>query len=375
MIDLPVDYRPDRALHPGRFLKENLDALGMSQREFARRMGRPPQVINQIIREKKSVTPTTALGFEKVLGIDAQFWLNLQQLYDIVTVRMAEDEQLEREQRHWLKRLPFRNMAELGWIEDEERDSQWLRQLLQFFAVGSFDALSPTTEAIGFRITEKAKVDEWALRAWLRQGERLAGVCETAPYDANRFEAAVRDIRGLTSESPEDFWPRMQRLCADAGVSVVAVPHLPKTGANGVARWLNPRKAMIQLNLRYAWADIFWFTFFHEAAHVLQYQTKRVFVDLPSGDRKTPEEADANRFACDTLIPPEQFRHFSRRERFASDEVKQFAAELDIHPGIVVGRLKREELAPGNRLDDLRVPLTIATTADTNQPLEEVAKP
>ncbi len=365
MIDVPVEYRPNSALHPGKLLLEELEARDLSQREFAKRMDRPAQVINQIVRGKKAITPETALGIEKVLGIDAQVWINLQRIYDLVVARMAEDEKLEL-QSEWLQRFPVATMVKFGWLEEQSRKSERLRELLKFFAIPSFDALPPTAEAIGFRVTERARVDEWALRAWLRQGEREAEAQPTAPFDHDRFAAAVKDIRSLTTAAPEIFWPRMRQLCADAGVALVALPHLPKTGANGVARWLNPSKAMIQLNLRYSWADIFWFTFFHEAAHIMQHQTKHVFVDLPGEDRNTPEEADANRFASDTLIPPEQFQQFAKRERCSSDEVTQFAAEIGIHPGVVVGRLKHEELLPQNRLNGLRSRLRFAAAQDKN---------
>ena len=97
-------------------------------------------------------------------------------------------------------------------------------------------------------------------------GRTLGAGASNIAVPPAQFSAATDEIRSLTTASPEVFWPRMQALCAAAGVVLIAVPHLPKTGANGVARWLDPGKAMIQLNLRYRWADIFWFTFFHEAA-------------------------------------------------------------------------------------------------------------
>ncbi len=81
----------------------------MTQRQLAELMRRPTQVISDIVREKKSITPQTALGIEKVLGIDAEFWVNLQAVHDLVVARMAEDEQLE-EQRHWLRRIPDREI-------------------------------------------------------------------------------------------------------------------------------------------------------------------------------------------------------------------------------------------------------------------------
>ncbi len=362
MIDVPVEYRPNRALHPGKLLAEELAARDMTQREFAERMNRPTQVVNQIIRGKKAVTPETALEMEKVLGVDAQIWLNLQRIYDLVIARMAEDERLEQE-AEWLQRFPVAAMVRLGWIEEQSRKSERLRELLKFFAIPSFQALEHTALAIGFRISEKAKVDEWALRAWMRQGDRLARSHSTDPYDAKRFRASVQEIRSLTSETPEVFWPRMQHLCASAGVSVVAVPHLPKTGANGVARWLNPRKAMIQLNLRYAWADIFWFTFFHEAAHVLEHKTKRVFVDLEGDDRSDDSEVEANEFALATLISPEKWEEFVDRGRFTGHSVQALADEADVDPGIIVGRLQHEGRIPFNRLNNLRTRLRFVAAA------------
>lgn len=353
MIDVPVDYRPDRALHPGKVLQEELAARDMTQREFAKRMHRPPQVINQIIRGKKAITPETALAIEKVLGIDAQFWVNLQRIYDLVVARMAEDEELEL-QKEWLRRFPVAEMTKLGWLDEQRRVSARLRELLKFLGVPSFDALEPSAEAIGFRITEKARVDEWALRAWLRQGERVAINRPTLPYDPEKFKAAVAEIRQLTNDGPEVYWPRMRELCADAGVVVIGVPHLRNTGANGVARWLSPRKAMIQVNLRYAWADIFWFTFFHEAAHVMQHDTKRIFVDLKNDERCDPAETRANFFSSDTLIPPIRYQRFVEGEMFTLPAVQSFADEIDIHPGIVVGRLQHDGHVRRDRLNSLR---------------------
>ncbi len=355
MSDFLGDYRPNSALHPGRLLREELTARAMSQRDFAERMRRPPQVINQILREKKSITPETALGIEKVLGIDAQFWINLQGIHDLAVERMAEDAQLLERDGLWLQRLPVRKMEQFGWIEAHSRKSGRLWELLKFFAIPSFDALPPTPEAIGFRVTEKAKVDEWALRAWLRQGEREAATREVVDFDPQQFRAAIDEIRSLTVEAPEVSWPRMQRLCADAGIVLIALPHLPKTGANGVARWLKPHKAMIQLNLRYRWADIFWFTFFHEAAHVLEGPSQRVFVDLDNGGAHDDEaELKADRFATDSLTPPDPYQAFIERGHFSGSAVQKFADQIEIHPGVVVGRLQHDGHLLHDRLNSLR---------------------
>src|SRR5690606_34987929 len=128
----------------------------------------------------------------------------------------------------------------------------------------------------------------------------------------------------------------MTELCANAGVALVLTPELKRTAANGCTRWLGRSKAMIQLNLRYRWGDIFWFTFFHEARHVLQRKVKHVFVDLRDRD-EDPDETDADQFAADTLIPARVWAEFVRSGTSSEEDVLDFAKRAGVHPGIVVG--------------------------------------
>lgn len=72
----------------GEVLAEELAVRGMPQKELAARMGRPAQVINEIIKAKKAITPDTALGLEKALGIDAEFWTNLEANYRMTLARI-----------------------------------------------------------------------------------------------------------------------------------------------------------------------------------------------------------------------------------------------------------------------------------------------
>src|SRR5262249_18258478 len=134
---------------------------------------------------------------------------------------------------------------------------------------------------------------------------------ETDPYDADRFLDALDDVRPLTRLAPQEWYPRLVELCARAGVAVVVVDTFEGARANGATRWLAPTKALIQVSLRYRWEDVFWFTFFHEAAHVVLHRKKEIFVEgLPREDRDPDAawqklEEEANRFAARVLIPEE----------------------------------------------------------------------
>jgi len=74
-------YSPDYAVAPRETLLETIHALGMNRADLAARTGRPLKTINGIIKGKESITPGTALRFERVLGIPASFWNNLERNY------------------------------------------------------------------------------------------------------------------------------------------------------------------------------------------------------------------------------------------------------------------------------------------------------
>ena len=347
---------PDRAIHPGIYLGEEIEAHGMTQTELARRMERPVQVINEVVRGRKAISEETALGLERVLGTPARAWLNLQSMHDLVRARLADEQGLEA-QADWLKRFPVREMAKRGWITTGESVADQVRGLLEFFGRQSFATWDERQEALAFRLSPKAKTDEYALHAWVRQGEIEGRSAPTDPYDEARFRDALAKIRELTAE--RDFWHPMRDLCASAGVALVAVPEFPKTGAQGVARWLTPDRALIQINLRYRWADIFWFTFFHEACHVLQHPRRSMFIDARN-TAKDEREAEADSFAADFLIPEDRWAPFAARSRHTAAAVRAFASTVGVDTGIVVGRLQHERLVPHNRLNGLRKQLKFA---------------
>ena len=359
MASKTAEIWPDRATHPGVYLKLEIQARGMTQTELSQRMERPNQVINEIIRGKKSVSSETALGLERVLGTPAHVWVNLQSHYELVKARHSQHEKLVA-QKDWLKRFPVKEMIKRGWIEDGDPVAERVSSLLGYFGIQSFDQWEKPSEALAYRITPRAKVDEYALGTWLRRGEIEGHETPVEPYNSKRFHHVLRQIRGLTAAP--GFWPEMRRLCATAGVALVCVPDFPKTGANGVAHWLTGNKALIQLNLRYRWADIFWFTFFHEAHHVLAKGPKRTFVDLKNGMARDEAELAADRFAADFLIPPALWDSFVSTDVSpdSEDAVKSFAATAGVDAGVVVGRLQHEGIIGHKDLNGLRPQLNYA---------------
>jgi addiction module HigA family antidote len=334
-------------------LEEELEVRGMTQRELAKRTGRPVQVINEIVRGKKTITHETALELEKVLGIPAHVWINLESIYRMTLARNQERSRLE-QQAGWLDKFPVKEMERRGWLPSHPDKVDKVRALLEFLGIATFEN-TWIEAAVGFRITGGGKVSEEALAVWLRKGEIDGRQLATETYSESRFLDALDKIREVTSRGPQEFMPEMRRLCAEAGVAFVLTQEFPRSGANGVARWLTPEKALIQLSIRWSWADVFWFTFFHEACHVLKHDLKIPYVEGKLiNKRDAAVEAEADEFAGDSLIQPPDWARFVEAGDWSAPAVRRFAQEVNIDPGIVVGRMQHEGIIPFSQLSGLK---------------------
>jgi addiction module HigA family antidote len=346
-------YAPQDRTPPGDTLAETLDALGMTQIELADRVGLSRKTINQIIQGVAPITAETAVKLETALGTAAAFWLNLDANYQEFLARKAQQEQFMTEVA-WLKRIPYKELVEKRWIPACDDLAGTVRVALSFFGVASPDRWEAcwTKFTVRFRKSKLACDELGIVSSWLRKGELDAQKVQTQPFDAEKFKAALKKIRALTKANSDVFQPKMQALCAEAGVALVFTPELKKLRVSGATYWLTKDKALIQLSLLYKSDDHFWFTFFHEARHVLQEIKNGVFVEgLKDGDES---EKDANDFAADFLVPKDQYTAFVHSGDFREHNVSSFARHLDITPGIIVGRLQHDKVIKFDRLNFLK---------------------
>ena len=354
-------YIPDFPSPPGQSLNEILDAIGMSQAELSTRMGRPRKTINEIIKGKTAITPETALQLELVLSdTSASFWIRREEEYREALARLEQKEELSTWLK-WLENVPYRELISLGWLTEKHNKIDQLYELLQYFGVVSpaqWDALWGDQSRVAFRQSTVHLSDRFAIAAWIRKGEKDAQEIQCSPYDEGRFLKALERIREMTSQKPqaELYTNKLVEICQGAGVAVSIVPRLKGSKIFGATQWLTPRKALIILSSYYAADDIFWFTFFHEAAHLILHSKKRVFVHSDS------DEEEASKFAADFLIRKSDYLHFIRQEStqtkydepFSYEAIEAFARGLGIAPSIVVGRLKHDEFLEWPRRNSLR---------------------
>lgn len=360
MNDLAAPFAPDWASPPGDSILDIIEERDWTQAELAQRLGYTAKHVNQLIKGKVPLTEDAAIKLERVLGGSVGFWLTREAKYRERCVRL-DAAKTSTAWTDWLDQLPIKELMNAGAIEKRRINAQTkpevLENCLRFFGVASPDEWQNhygQMQAL-FRRSKKEQSDVGAICAWLRMGEQQAEKHDGPKYDRTRFNEALNEIRTLTTLDPDAFQPRLESLLHQAGVAFVLIPAIPKAHVSGVARWLNPHRPLIQLSLYGKTNDKFWFTLFHEAAHILLHgkEKKSVYLDDPNqSNEDEPEERKANAWTRNFLIPD----HFAPQlaELRSKAAVRDFAEKIGIHPGIVVGRLQHDGLIEPSWMNDLR---------------------
>lgn len=364
MADSATPFRPDWASPPGDTISDLLEERDWSQIELARRLGYTTKHVSLLINGKAPITEDTALRLERVFGGSAGFWLAREAQYREQLARVNEAERFAA-WAAWVDELPVKELMAVGAIAKRRIDAKakppLAEELLRFFGVASPDEWEKHYRGmeVAFRRTREEQSDVGAISAWLRLGEKEAEKLNSPKYDRSLFADALNRIRGLTMLAPQQFEPVLRKECWDAGVALVLVPAVPRAHVSGAARWLNPHKPLIQLSLYGKTNDRFWFTFFHEAAHILLHDKKEVFLDESQGTPvESTQENEADAWSRNMLIPDAAAKELASLR--TKDAVRAFAKRLKIHPGIVVGRLQHEKLIERTWMNNLKVSFRFA---------------
>jgi plasmid maintenance system antidote protein VapI/Zn-dependent peptidase ImmA (M78 family) len=344
------EFHPDWASPPGDTISDILGERHLSEVEFASQLGRSLDEARSLIRGRTSITIAIARQLETVLGASVEFWMSrdFQYQQDITRINHANEK--------WLSTLPLTDMIKFGWLS-RPAPSEEIASCLRFFNVPSVAAWKDTYTSVlqlaTLRTSAAFASKPASIAAWLRQGEIEAEATECEPWDPERFERSLSQIRSLTREKdPKKFLPQLKKVCAESGVAVISLRAPTGCRASGATRFLTSHKALLLLSFRHLSDDHFWFTFFHEAGHLLLHGEREVFLegdDTPSNER----EEEANKFAAGILVPPE-FQSSFVNLRADARMVIRFAIRAGIAPGIIVGQLQHLGQLRHNQLNRLK---------------------
>ncbi len=350
------EFSPDYAIHPGEILGEHLAVYGMSQTDLAARIGMSTKTLSLIVNGKAPVTPETAVQLERVLGVSARLWTGLDTNYRLFEARREAAAEMEKHQE-WAGQFPYAELAGRGLVPSTRDTTERVGNLLRFFGVGSVESWQKqySQPLVAFRQSRAFEPSLPATATWLRLSELRARDVDCAPFHDKAFGGVLGLARGMTRQTMDDeAMSTLRSMCSECGVALVLAAEFKGTHLSGAAQWLTPSKAMLALSLRHGTNDHFWFSFYHEAGHLLYDSKKKVYVDASDGLSDCAAEEQANRFACDTLIPRKAYDRFLETSKVTADSITEFADAIGVAPGIVVGRLQHDGVLPFNRLNHLK---------------------
>ncbi len=338
----------DMAIPPGEYLEEVLEDVEISQAELARRMGRPPQAINEIVKGDKAITPETALQLEQVLGVSAQFWSNLETEFRLILAKQQQQEEIKLEES-LISKFPYLELSKLNLVEQTRDKLKKVVELRKFFGVSSLKNIRTVKEfSPAFRQQEKDAVSHESLATWLRAGHVIADKREVTQFNKEKLELSIPKLRELTNVTePNELIEKITSVLADCGVVLALVPTFPKSYTTGATFWIGKNKAVIMMSLRGAWSDIFWFSLFHEIGHILLHDKRVTFLENGKLDLQyQKQEQEADTFSQKSLIPFDAYNEFIEGCNFSSPSIKEFSEKIGIFPGIVTGRLQHDKKLP-----------------------------
>ena len=342
------------ATPPGATIKEQIIDRGMNQKEFAVRMGLSEKHVSKLINGEVQLTTDVARRLEMVLGLPMQFWCNLEAVYREKIVKVNEENAMD-EDIEIAKKMPYKEMAQNGWVIDTSKWSERVISLRKYFEVAQLNFLQGTLiPGIACRKLSETEKSDFALIAWAQKAKIEARKIVTKPIDIATLIKVIPQIREMTMMAPKDFCPKLIELLANCGVAMVFLPHIGGSFLHG-ATFFDGNKIVVGLTVRGKDADKFWFSLFHELAHIIYGHVGKM-----EGTTENDEKC-ADEFAKNTLIPENQYEEFINQNEYTKISITEFANKVSIDVGIVVGRLQKDGYIQYSWHNDLKTRYVIAT--------------
>ena len=335
------------ATPPGATIKEQLADRGLSQKDFAFRMDMSEKHISKLINGEVQLTPSVARRLEMVLGVPSSFWLSLEARYRDKLAKVEEENQMETD-KEIAKEIPYNEMAKYKWVPKTANTTEKVINLRKYFEIARLDLLvCEQVNHIACRRMATGDKQDFALLAMAQQARIKARKAHTKAINIDGLKHQIPEIRNMTLMDPEEFCPKLREILSEYGIAIVFLPHIKGSFLHG-ASFYDGKKVVVGLTVRGKYADKFWFSLFHELAHIIYGH-----IGQKDGTSEDDEKA-ADEFAKNTLVPQEKYDLFIKSDKFDRYNLISFSNQIGIDVGIVVGRLQKEGYIDYNRFNHLK---------------------
>lgn len=339
------EFRAAEAFPPGEFLREELEARGWAESEFAQILGRPVQVVSEIVNGKKSITPETAVALGEALGTSAELWLNLQSAYRL---QQLSDSKLElspvARRAHLRSLVPVRELQRRGWVADTKDLDELEASVAELLGVADVSQ-RPTFAAAARRSNAGDELTPEQM-AWIAHVARVASHREVGTFDPSALEDLASDLVHRLVNVHD--LGQLEGWLGEAGVVLVLVAPLRSSKIDGISMFVDG-VPVIGLSARWDRMDVFVFTLLHEIAHIVSGHLDGVGIHLDENldDSAHLEiEVEANELAGGWVLPAELGLGSSP----SLGDVVEAASRFDVHACFIVGRLQRDGVVGWNEM-------------------------
>ena len=349
-----VEYKDLIAFHPGQYVEELIEEYNVTQKEFAERLGVSAKTISKLVNAEESISKETACKLAKLSGVSMQTWLNLQNVYDVKVAEIAEERELEEgSEKEICELIDFKYFKEKGYVPDKRYSlKEKIVELRKILGVASLENLTSFNHLVSYRNTRKFTTKSIVnSNIMLELASKKARDTTTIKLNRRKLERRLPALRKLTRQDPEIFPQRLYDILLDCGVVLVGLPALPNANLNGATKKFSNGSALLLLTDRNKASDIFWFSLFHEIGHILENDFSS---DEGNSESYLRSEEQADQFAKDFLIRPEDYQAFVEKGNFNKTDILRFSEEIDIHPSVVLGRLQNEGILGFDRFRELK---------------------
>ncbi|MDR1701805.1 MAG: HigA family addiction module antidote protein [Sporomusaceae bacterium] len=352
-----AEYKDLIAFHPGYYIKDIIAEMDITQSEFAKRLGTTDKTLSKLLSAQIPLSKDIAQKLSQMLGTTIELWLKLQLAYDEKVIEIEQRKSID-EEKEYLKLIDYNYFVDLKLVKETQKPEERIFNLRKFLQISSLSVLKEKDFLVACRsvlrnVTEKNIINA---NAWVQTALNSAKNLECDPYNKKLLISYLPQIRKMTLQKPEIFYPRLGEIFRECGVAFVRLPHLPSSGVHGAVKWINESKVLLAINNGNQYADTFWFSLLHEIKHILQQKIKSIFI---SGDKDYKGdsilESEADLFARNYLISEKEYQAFIEKGSFDITSIKNFAQQIDLHPDIVIGRLQIDKYLESDSFEHERI--------------------
>lgn len=222
-----------------------------------------------------------------------------------------------------------------------------LRKVLQISSIANLKNLVPQG---AFRLATNSSIDKDVLGAWIRLCQ-ITGDNNSVPtgFRIEKTEELISEIKKVMLKPGCDIQNELSCVMRNYGIDFAVVKNFKGAPVHGYISQRKDGVYQMTLTIRGSFADIFWFSLFHELGHIVNGDVSKGsgFIDAEC-HQNTKQENAADIFACNALLDPASYEYFTRAKNFNIASIAEYAKIQNVMPYIVIGRLQKDGYIPYN---------------------------